>query len=87
MDLSSAALIAHYLWLLQGAAQLHQHNLKQRRTAHNPLQQKKKRGGAEITNPPVIFKPTAVFYLKVDVKLKDEDGPDPDQEAASKKQT
>lgn len=28
-----------------------------------------------------------MFYLKVDVKLKDEDGPDPDQEAASKKQT
>lgn len=81
MELSSAALIAHYLWLLQGAAQPYQHNLIQRRTAHIQLKGEKN-GEAEITSPPVIYKPTAVFYLKVDVKLKDEDGPDPDQEAA-----
>lgn len=90
MERSSAALIAHYLWLLQGAVQLHQHSVKQRQTAHVPLRERKKKKsgrGAEIKNLPVIYKPTVVFYLKVDVKLKDEDGPKPDQEAASKKQT
>lgn len=52
---------------------------------HFKREKKKSRRGAEIKNLPVIYKPTVVFYLKVDVKLKDEDGPDPDQEAASKK--
>lgn len=36
------------------------------------------------TNPD-IYNPSAVFYLQVDVKLKVQDGPDPGQEASSRK--
>lgn len=39
---------------------------------------------AQHTNPD-ICNPSAVFYLKVDVKLKVRDGPDPGQEALSRK--
>lgn len=40
--------------------------------------------GTQHTKPD-IYNPSAVFYLKVDVKLKVQDGPDPGQEASSRK--